>query len=335
MADTIDSHSYSQHYDKPLLVIHRFFNFENTYHHRLTHTFTLLEHVIALGVDSSDAHTSLRLHGGSARALLCVGPSPLRKDTLDCLPSLECVVTACVGFDHIDLSECRHRGISVANVGDIFSDDVADCAVGLLIDVLRKISAAHRFVRAGSWSDLSMFPLGSTLGGKRVGIVGLGSIGSRIARRLVSFGCSIAYNSRQKNPSVSFPYYASVYDLALDSDMLILCCSLTEQTHHMINENVLTALGKKGVIINVGRGALINEKELVQFLVEGKIGGAGLDVFENEPNVPKELFDLDNVVLSPHGAIFTPESVKASEDIVIANLEAFFSNEPLITPIRL
>ncbi|XP_021754046.1 glyoxylate/hydroxypyruvate reductase HPR3-like [Chenopodium quinoa] len=330
MADSIDPNSHQ----KPLLVINRIPFFKFLFHHRLTPTFTILDPITAVGTDSSAAHTFLRYNAAAARAVLCIGPSPLRKDTLDCLPSLECVVASSAGYDHIDLSECRRRGISVANVGDAFSDDVADCAVGLLIDVLRKVSAAHRFVRAGSWLEQGVFPLGSRLGGKRVGIVGLGSIGSRVVKRLIPLGCSIAYTSRQKKPSVSFPYYANVYDLALDCDILILCCSLTNQTRHLINEYVLNALGKEGVVINIGRGDLINEKELVQFLVEGKIGGAGLDVFQNEPNVPKELFGLDNVVLSPHQAVLTPDSFKAAEDISIANLEAFVSNKPLVSPIR-
>ena len=172
------------------------------------------------------------------------------------------------------------------------------------------------------------------LGGKRVGIVGLGNIGSQIAKRLVAFGCSIAYNSRKKKPSVPFPYYANVWDLAANSDVLIVCCALTEDTHHIINKDVTTALGKEGVIINVGRGPLVDEKELVQFLVRGEIGGAGLDVFENEPDVPKELFKLDNVVLSPHCAVVTLESFAAVQDLVMANLKAFFSNKPLVSLVQ-
>lgn len=173
------------------------------------------------------------------------------------------------------------------------------------------------------------------LGAKRIGIVGLGNIGSEVAKRLVAFGCSVAYISRSKKSSVSFPYHANIRDLAANSDVLIICCALTKETHHLINKDVMTALGKDGIIINVGRGALINEKELVQFLVDGKIKGAGLDVFENEPNVPKELLELDNVVLSPHKAVMTPESIKSMWELVMGNLEAFFSNEPLLSEIKL
>lgn len=165
--------------------------------------------------------------------------------------------------------------------------------------------------------------------------MGLGSIGSEVAKRLVPFGCSIAYTSRKKKPGVSYPFYANVSGLAADSDVLIVCCALTEETHHVINKHVMTALGKEGVIINVGRGALIDEKELVHFLVRGELGGAGLDVFEDEPHVPKELLTLDNVVLSPHVAVLTAESFAALEQVVIGNLEAFFSNKPLLSPVKL
>lgn len=170
-------------------------------------------------------------------------------------------------------------------------------------------------------------------GGKQIGIVGLGSIGSLTATRLTAFGCIIAYNSRKEKPSVPFQFYRSVVELAENSDALIVCCALTDETRHIICKDVMRALGKGGVIINVGRGPLIDEKELVKALVDGEIGGAGLDVFENEPRVPEELFELENVVLSPHKAVLTPESFAALEELVMANLEAAFSNKPLLSPI--
>lgn len=271
----------------------------------------------------------------SVRVLLCVGVSPVSSETLEQLPSVECVVGTSVGINHIDLAECRRRGIKVANAGDAFSEDAADYAVGLLIDVFRRLSLADRFVRAGLWPVRREYTLASKLGGKRIGIVGLGSIGSEIAKRLEAFGCIIAYNSRKKKAHVSFPYYATAHDLASNSDALIVCCAFTNETHHLINKDVMTALGKKGVIVNVGRGALIDEKELVQLLVRGEIGGAGLDVFENEPNVPEELLALDNVVLSPHKAVITPESFAAMVGVTMDNLDAFFSNKPLLSEVKL
>uniref|UniRef100_A0A2N9HHQ7 D-isomer specific 2-hydroxyacid dehydrogenase NAD-binding domain-containing protein n=1 Tax=Fagus sylvatica TaxID=28930 RepID=A0A2N9HHQ7_FAGSY len=228
----------------------------------------------------------LTTHAHSVQAMLCYGTGPpISADIIRLLPSLKLVATTSAGLNHIDLTECRKRGIAIANAGEVFSEDVADMAVALLIDVLRKVSAADRYVRQRLWATKGDFPLGSKLGGKRIGIVGLGSIGFQVAKRLEDFW------------------------------------------------EVLLALGKEGVIVNIGRGAIIDEKELVQCLVQGEIGGAGLDVFENEPNAPKELFALDNVVLAPHMAVFTPESFKALCDIMIGNLEAFFSNKPLLSPV--
>lgn len=171
------------------------------------------------------------------------------------------------------------------------------------------------------------------VGGKRVGIVGLGSIGSLVAKRLEAFGCCISYNSRKQKPSVSYPFYSNVCELAANNDVLIICCGLTEETRHMINKQVLSALGKEGVVVNIGRGPIIDEQELVKCLVQGDIKGAGLDVFEKEPAVPKELFELDNVVLSPHCAVFTWETFRDRQTLVVENLEAFFSNKPLLTPV--
>lgn len=169
--------------------------------------------------------------------------------------------------------------------------------------------------------------------GKRVGIVGLGGIGLEIAKRLEAFGCNVLYNSRKKKAHLLYPFYSDVRQLAANSDALIICCALTDQTRHMIDKDVFSAMGKEGVIVNIGRGAIVDEKEMVRCLVHGEITGAGLDVFENEPDVPKELFELDNVVLSPHRAVFTPESFMSLCELVVGNLEAFFSNTPLLSPI--
>lgn len=243
-------------------------------------------------------------------------------------------MTSSAGTNHIDLDVCRRRGIQVANAGNIFSEDVADMAVALLVDVGRKISVADRFLRRQVQSPASWdFPLGSKISGKKIGIVGLGRIGLEVAKRLETFGCMISYNSRNKKPLVSYPYYSTVLELATNTSVLILCCDLNDQTRHIVNTEVMLALGKGGIIVNVGRGALIDEKELLKCLIENEIGGAGLDVFENEPNVPKEFFSLDNVVLSPHAAVLTSESHMGICQLVEQNLIAFFSNKPLITPV--
>ncbi|XP_071696300.1 glyoxylate/hydroxypyruvate reductase HPR3-like [Rutidosis leptorrhynchoides] len=307
----------------PVAIIHRkpAFNFSVSW---LNDIVNPIEH-------SDPSYSS---HRQSARAVIVVGPSPLNSDHLDQYPSVECVFGTSAGTDHIDLVECRRRNIRVTSAGDAFSEDGADYAVGLLIDVLRRVSAADNYVRAGLWPVKGDYPLGNKLGGKRIGIVGLGSIGMLVAKRLEPFGCAISYTSRTERSQVPYSFYSSVIDLATNSDALIVCCSLTAKTHHIINRHVLTALGNRGIIVNIGRGALVDEKELVKLLVEGQLGGAGLDVFENEPDVPKELFTLDSVVLSPHKAVITPESVAALQDIVIGNLNAFFSNKPLLSEVN-
>ncbi|XP_059651505.1 glyoxylate/hydroxypyruvate reductase HPR3-like isoform X1 [Cornus florida] len=290
-------------------------------------------HILKAWESPLSTHLFLTTHAQSVKAILCSGHSAVTDDVLCHLPELRIVVTESAGVNHIDLPECRRRGIAVTNAGAVFSEDVADIAVGLLIDVLRRITSADRFVRGGFWPTVGDYPLGSKLGGKRVGIVGLGSIGSEVAKRLEAFGCIISYNSRKKKPSLSYPYHPNVCDLAANNNVLVICCELNDQTRHMINKEVMSALGKDGVIVNIGRGAIIDEKELVRCLVQGEIGGAGLDVFENEPNVPKELFALDNVVMLPHRAAFTEEAFYDAFQLVMGNLEAFFSNRPLLSPV--
>ncbi|KAJ0745101.1 putative hydroxyphenylpyruvate reductase [Helianthus annuus] len=169
--------------------------------------------------------------------------------------------------------------------------------------------------------------------GKKVGILGLGRIGTAIAKRAESFNCSISYLSRSEKPESKYKYYPSVIKLASNCDILVVACALTEQTRHIINREVIDALGPKGVLVNIGRGAHVDERELVSALVEGRLAGAGLDVFEHEPQVPEELFGLDNVVVLPHVASSTVETEMAMADLVVGNLEAHFLKKPLLTPV--
>lgn len=269
------------------------------------------------------------------RAAVVVGAGPARVDAafLDAVPSLRCVLSLAAGVDFIDLGECARRGVAVANSGSVFSADVADHAVGLLIDVLRRVSAAERFVRRGLWPVQGDHPLGSKVGGRRVGVVGLGNIGSQIAKRLQALGCTVCYHSRTPRDSVPYRYFANVRDLAADSDVLVVACALNEATRHIVGRDVLEALGTDGVVVNISRGANVDEAELVRALKEGRIAGAGLDVFESEPGARREFFSMDNVVMTPHVAVFTAESMSDLRDHAIANLEAFFSGQPLLTPV--
>jgi hydroxypyruvate reductase 2 len=255
------------------------------------------------------------------RVALVPGYGNVRVDAwfLDAVPSLRCVMTDSSSFSHFDLDECARRGIAVANAAGVYSADVADHAVGLLMEVLRRVSAAERrFVRVGT---------------KRVGIIGLGSIGVAVARRLEAFGCAISYHSRGRKEDVPYGYFATVGDLAAHSDVLVVACALTAETRHIVDRAVLDALGNGGVLVNVARGANVDEAELVRALADGRLAGAGLDVLEDEPKVPSELMGMENVVLTPHQAAFTPESIADLHQLILGNLEAFFAGEPLLTPV--
>lgn len=251
---------------------------------------------------------------------------------IDALPRLEIVASFSVGLDKIDLDKCRERGIRVTNTPDVLTNDVADLAVGLMLAVCRRIPQCDRYVRAGLWKK-GDFRLTTRFSGKKVGIIGLGRIGMAIAKRAEAFDCPIAYYSRTKKADSKYTYYPSVIELASNSDILVVACALTEETFHIVNRDVMNALGPKGFLINIGRGPHVDERELVSALVEGRLGGAGLDVFENEPHVPEELFKLDNVVLLPHVGSGTVETRKDMADLVLGNLEAHFSGKPLLTPV--
>ncbi|XP_061359345.1 glyoxylate/hydroxypyruvate/pyruvate reductase 2KGR-like isoform X1 [Gastrolobium bilobum] len=271
-------------------------------------------------------------HANSIRAL--VGNTKVGADanTIDSLPKLEIVSTYSVGLDKIDLKKCREKGIRVTNTPDVLTDDVADVAIGLALAVVRRICESDRFVRNGLWKN-SDFQLTTKFSGKAVGIVGLGRIGSTIAKRAEAFGCPISYHSRSEKPETGYKYYASILDLAANTEILVVACALTEETRHIVNRQVIDALGSKGILINIGRGQHIDEPELVSALREGRLGGAGLDVFEDEPYVPEQLLGLDNVVLSPHVGSDTVETCMEMADLVIANLEAHFLGNPLLTPV--
>ncbi|KAM0844383.1 hypothetical protein ACQ4PT_057085 [Festuca glaucescens] len=270
-----------------------------------------------------------------ARVLLVPGLAPVTAQHLARLPALELVVGTSAGVDHVDLDTCRNRGLSVTNAGPAFAVDSADYAVGLVVAVLRRVAAADAYVRRGRWAADGDYPLATKVSGKRVGIVGLGNIGSRVARRLAAFGCAVSYHSRSPKPSSPYTFVPALLDLAAGSDVLVLSCALTDETKHMVNREVMEALGKDGVLVNVGRGGLVDEPELVRCLRDGVLGGAGLDVYANEPAVPPELFGMDNVVLSDHRAVVTPESMRGVLEVITANLDAFFSGRPLVSPVQL
>lgn len=276
----------------------------------------------------------LKQHSQSIRAVVGNGSHGADSTLIESLPCLEIISSHSSGLDKIDLVKCKEKGIKVTSTPDTLTDEVADLAISLILATLRRICTCDQFVRNGLWKHKD-FKLTTKVSGKSVGIIGLGRIGSAIAKRLEAFGSPISYYSRSEKPNSGYKFYPNVIELASNCEILVIACSLTEATHHIINRKVIDALGPKGFLINIGRGGHVDEPELVSALVEGRLGGAGLDVFEHEPEVPQQLIHLDNVVLTPHVGSCTVETREAVADLVVANLVAHFSNEPLLTPVFL
>ncbi|KAL2516177.1 Glyoxylate/hydroxypyruvate reductase A HPR2 [Forsythia ovata] len=283
-------------------------------------------------IPPNSKHEFLNQNSSSILAVVGNGIHGANSELIDSLPNLEIIASHSSGLDKIDLPRCREKGIRVTYTPDALTEEVADLAILLTLATLRRICAADRFVRTGLWKN-SDFDLSNKFSGKSIGIIGLGRIGSAIAKRAEGFGCSIGYHSRTRKPHSKYTYYPSVIDLASNSQILIVACALTDETRHIVDRDVIDALGADGVVVNIGRGDHIDEPELVSALIEGRLTGAGLDVFEHEPEVPKILLGLDNVVLSPHVGTCTMETRKAMADLVVDNLEAHFSNKPLLTPV--
>ncbi len=269
---------------------------------------------------------------GTIRAVAGAGHDPIGAEFFDLLPALEMVASIGVGYEHIDAHEAARRGVIVTHTPDVLTDEVADFAVGLLIATLRQLPQADRFVRAGRWPGAE-FPLTSTLRKRKIGVVGLGRIGRAVAHRLAAFGVSIAYHGRNPQAGVPYPYYASLIELARDVDTLVSVVPGGASTYHMITSAVLEALGPDGVVINVGRGSTIDEQALIAALKDGTILSAGLDVFENEPHIPAELLELEQVVLLPHVGSGSWLTREAMGQLMIDNLTSWFDGRGPVTPV--
>lgn len=265
------------------------------------------------------------------RALIANGESRVSAGLIERLPDLQVIVVFGVGYDGIDVKAARARGIAVTHTPDVLTDDVADFAMTLLLGTARRIAQADGFVRQGGWQQ-GPFPFTRKVSGKRLGIVGLGRIGKAIAQRAAAFDMHISYHGRCPL-TVDYPYYASVTELAAAVDFLLVAVGGGDSTYHLIDAGVLDALGSQGILINIGRGSVVDEAALAQALAEGRLLGAGLDVFEDEPRPHAGLLDLDNVLLAPHMASATWDTRRAMSDLSLANLAAHFAGEPLPTPV--
>jgi lactate dehydrogenase-like 2-hydroxyacid dehydrogenase len=256
----------------------------------------------------------------------------LEASLLDRLPKAEIISSFGVGYDNVDAVEAGKRGIVVTNTPGVLDDEVADLAIGLLLATLRKIPQADRYLREGKWLK-APFPLSATLRGKKVGIVGLGRIGKAIARRLSGFDVSIAYHGRTQQDDVAFTYHPTIVGLAEASDILIVITPGGASTKHLINAEVLKALGSNGVLINVARGSVVDEQALIEALRSGTILSAGLDVYDDEPRVPQDLIDLEHVVLLPHIASGSVHTRNAMGKLVADNLISWFDGKGPLTPV--
>jgi lactate dehydrogenase-like 2-hydroxyacid dehydrogenase len=266
------------------------------------------------------------------RAIAASGESKVPRELIAQLPALEIVSVFGVGYDGIDVAAARERGIAVTHTPDVLNDEVADLAMALVLAVSRRLVEADRYVRTGAWANGPM-PLARKVSGARLGIVGLGRIGKAIARRAEAFGMSIAYTARSAKDDAPYPYFATAEALAREVDFLVVITPGGAATRKLIDAKVLAALGKKGYLVNVARGSVVDEQALVAALRAGTIAGAGLDVFENEPNVPAELLALDNVVLTPHVGSATWQTRQAMADLAFGNLQAHFAGRPLLSPV--
>jgi len=266
------------------------------------------------------------------RAIAASGESKVPRELIAQLPALEIVSVFGVGYDGIDVAAARERGIAVTHTPNVLNDEVADLAMALVLAVSRRLVEADRYVRTGAWAKGPM-PLARKVSGARIGIVGLGRIGNAIARRAEAFGMSIAYTARTEKADAPYPYFATAEALAREVDFLVVITPGGAATRKLIDAKVLAALGKKGYLVNVARGSVVDEPALVEALRAGTIAGAGLDVFENEPNVPAELLALDNVVLTPHVGSATWQTRQAMADLSFGNLQAHFAGKPLLSPV--
>jgi hydroxypyruvate reductase len=272
----------------------------------------------------SDPAGFLSRHGSEFVALTTRAAIGADAALLASLPALRVISSFGVGLDKLDLETARSRGIAVGYTPDVLNDCVADTAFALLIDVSRKISAADRFVRRGEWPR-GQFPLATRVSGKRLGIIGMGRIGRVIAHRSAGFDMEVRYHSRNRSDDAPYAYEPSLEALARWADYLVIATAGGPSTRHLVSAAVLDALGPQGFLINIARGTVVDEAALVDALVHQRIAGAGLDVFEDEPNVPEALFGLDNVVLLPHIASATHETRQAMAELVFENLQQFFA----------
>jgi hydroxypyruvate reductase len=282
--------------------------------------------------DPADPDALLEEIGPRVRGIIASGIKGPNANLINRLENLEIISSFSVGFDATDVVAAQKRGVIVTHTPEVLTGDVADLAMTFILMLPRRIGESERFLRDGKWLKRRM-DLGTTLRGKRLGILGLGRIGKAVARRAEVFGLQICYHDIKPLGDMTYRSYPSLLDLAEASDILLVTCEGGEANRGLVDAAVLDALGPKGFIVNTARGPIIDQDALVKALLDERIAGAALDVFDGEPAVPAELIGMENVVLTPHIASSTHETRRAMGDLVYDNLRAHFDGKPVLTPV--
>ena len=280
--------------------------------------------------EAPERNAFLKQHAPAVRGLATFGPMAVDGKLMDALPKLEIISNFGVGVDAINLDDAKKRKIIVTNTPDVLNEAVADTALALVLNTVRKFPQSEIYLRGGNWTSRGPYPLATDIGGKTLGVLGLGRIGEAIAKRAAACGMKIRYHNRSKK-DVAYPYDPDPVTLAKNCDVLIVVTPATAQTNRIINAKVMDALGPQGYVVNIARGSVVDEPVLLRYLQEKKIAGAGLDVFADEPRVPPEFFTLDNAVLFPHVGSATLETRKAMGDLQVENLRLHFAGKPVRT----
>lgn len=283
--------------------------------------------------EAEDRGALLAEVGPRVRAVATDGHLGCPLDVMDACPELAIIASYGVGYDAIDVEECRRRGIRVTNTPDVLNDAVAELTIGLMIALCRRIPQADAYTRAGDWPREGNFGLTGELTGRIAGILGLGRIGKEIARRCQAMKMQVCYHGRSEQIHEPYSYYENLVEMSRDADWLIVIAPGSPETKGIVGREVMQALGPEGALVNVARGSLVDEAALVDCLADGSLGGAALDVFADEPNVPEALREMENVVLSPHQASATEKTRAAMGDLVVQNLAAHFDGHPLLTAV--
>ena len=283
---------------------------------------------------SSDQAAFLREQAQDIEIAVTSAVTGITAEVINALPNLKAICSWGVGYDTLDIEAAHARNIQVSNTPEVLDDCVADIAWGLLLACPRQIAWGDRFVRANHWENkTATLPLGMRVSGKKLGIVGLGNIGAAIAKRGLGFDMQVGYHNRRQRNDVAYEYFSSLIALAQWSDFLVIATVGGASTKHLINEAVLRALGPQSMLVNIARGSVTDEVALVKVLTEGALGGAALDVFENEPKVPDALKTMDNVVLLPHIASATVETRQAMLELMLNNIDTFVKTGKVVTPV--